>query len=308
MQNFQKRYFLKSTKFCEKEINELVADSLYTGVIPRFIPNKNIIFSYFRIKNYGDEKSNNLLTILNEAGLVKSIGYGNCLNIYRVIFYKDLINAQNKDDLPYDIKEKFDNLVFFIKPKRSNLLWDKIPILNNYMIAFVNRDYLFEVDKDILYEGSFEIYTKLYNFYSSNGYHLQAKHAHYRANESYRKLLLAKGGFKNKFRARIFDGFILKFLAGHGDRIWNPIVSSAIGIFLFSLLFFLLNGIIVQGREAKLVDYLYFSLTIFTGYSFSNVQPDITIPLMQPLIMAESAFGLMMVALIIFVITYQISK
>ncbi len=81
-----------------------------------------------------------------------------------------------------------------------------------------------------------------------------------------------------------------------------------IGIILFAFCFWKINGIIVQGREVKLIDYLYFSLTTFTGYSFPNIQPDISIPLMQPLVMGETVFGLMMVSLIIFVITYQISR
>ena len=62
------------------------------------------------------------------------------------------------------------------------------------MIAIVYADFLFDDRnesffefatflsshrKGLLYESSFEIYTKLYNFYSSNGDSLQAKHAHY---------------------------------------------------------------------------------------------------------------------------------
>lgn len=319
---FRNAIFFKSTKISEKEINEFVADTLSTKRLFPFILSKQIMFDAKKIE-YFESDSYFVLDALNKAEIIRYIGYGKALNIYKVIFYKDLIDAHQKGKISYEIKEKFDNLVFYKKPKENTHLWDKIPLLKNYMIALEYADFLFDDRKvsffefatslsshrkELLYESSFEIYTKLYNFYSSNGDSLQAKHAHYRANESYRKLLLAKGGFKNIIRARVFDGFILKVLAGHGDQIWNPIFSSMIGIILFAFCFWKINGIIVQGREIKLIDYLYFSLTTFTGYSFPNIQPDISIPLMQPLVMGETVFGLMMMSLVIFVITYQISR
>lgn len=318
---FRNAIFFNSTEISEKEINEFVADTLSTKKLFPFIFSKQIIFDVKKIE-YFEGNSNFILNALDEAEIIRYIGYGKALNIFKVIFYKDLIDAHQKGKISYEIKEKFDDLVFYKKPKENTHLWNKIPLLKNY-IAIPYLDFLFDDRKEpffefptflssnrkgLLYESSFEIYTKLYNFYSSNGDSLQAKHAHYRANESYRKLLLTKGGFKNIIRARVFDGFILKVLSGHGDQIWNPIFSSIIGVILFSFCFWKINGIVVQGREVKLIDYLYFSLTTFTGYSFPNIQPDISIPLMQPLVMGETVFGLMMVSLIIFVITYQISR
>jgi uncharacterized protein YjbI with pentapeptide repeats len=319
---FRTAIFFNSTEISEKDINEFVADTLSTKRPFPFILNKQIMFDVEKIEDF-ESDSDFVLDALNKEEIIRCIGYGKALNIYEVIFYKDLIDAHQKGKISYEIKEKFDDLVFYKKPKENSYLWNKIPLLKNYMTAIAYEDFLFDdreerffefptylssYRKGLLYESSFEIYTKLYNFYSSNGDSLQAKHAHYRANESYRKLLLAKGGFKNNIRARVFDGFILKVLAGHGDQIWNPIFSSMIGIILFAFCFWNINGIIVQGREVKLIDYLYFSLTTFTGYSFPNIQPDISIPLMQPLVMGETVFGLIMVSLIIFVITYQISR
>src|SRR5690606_1301465 len=125
--------------------------------------------------------------------IIRHIGYGKALNIFKVIFYKDLIDAHKKGEISYEIKEKFDDLVFYKKPKENIPLWNKIPLLKNYMIAIVYADFLFDDRKEsffefatflsshrkeLLYESSFEIYTKLYNFYSSNGDNLQAKHAH----------------------------------------------------------------------------------------------------------------------------------
>ncbi|MDI9395571.1 MAG: pentapeptide repeat-containing protein [Euryarchaeota archaeon] len=319
---FRNATFFNSTEIDEKEINEFVADTLSTKRPFPYILSKQIMFDVSKIE-YLESDFTFILNALNEAEIIRHIGYGKALNIFKVIFYKDLVDAHQKGEISYEIKEKFDDLVFYKKPKENIHLWDKIPLLKNYMIAIAYEDFLFDDKKEsffefetflsshrkeLLYESSFEIYTKLYNFYSSNGDSLQAKHAHYRANESYRKLLLTKGGFKNIIRARVFDGFILKVLAGHGDQIWNPIFTSMIGIILFAFCFWKINGIIVQGREVKLIDYLYFSLTTFTGYSFPNIQPDISIPLMQPLVMGETVFGLMMVSLIIFVVTYQISR
>jgi uncharacterized protein YjbI with pentapeptide repeats len=170
--------------------------------------------------------------------------------------------------------------------------------------------------KHALYQASLEVYNKLYHFYSDEGMDFRAKHAHYRRSEVKRKLLLVKheklytrDALPDTFRSA-FDRFFLKMLTGYGQNLMRPILISVFSIFAFGFIFWLLNGVAVdpEARGIQLLDYFYLSLTTFTGLGFSNVQPDITVPLMQPLIMLESVFGVTMVALIIFVITYQISS
>jgi hypothetical protein len=164
-----------------------------------------------------------------------------------------------------------------------------------------------------LYQQSLEVYNKLYHFYSAEGMDFRAKHAHYRRAEVKRKLLLVKHdslftrkALPDTFKA-VFDGLILKTLTGYGESLKRPVLISGFWIFAFAGLFKLVNGIEVTGRSIKLIDYLYLSLTTFTGLGFSNIQPNITVPCMQYLVMAESIFGVTMLALIIFVVTYQIS-
>lgn len=130
---------------------------------------------------------------------------------------------------------------------------------------------------------------------------------------------------KNKIKAIFFNWLILKLFTGYGDQIWRPIKISALFVLIiYPILFWLTNGITVTGRnEIFWYDYLYMSVTTFTGLGFSNIQPNIlsnftfvlpfievniVIPLSQLIVMSESAFGVMMVALIIFVITFQISR
>jgi hypothetical protein len=55
-----------------------------------------------------------------------------------------------------------------------------------------------------------------------------------------------QSGFRTLLGLQFFDGFILKILVGHGDRIWNPIFYSAVGIFLFAFSFLILDGILLM--------------------------------------------------------------
>jgi uncharacterized protein YjbI with pentapeptide repeats len=164
------------------------------------------------------------------------------------------------------------------------------------------------------YEVSLEVYNKLYHFYSDEGMNYRAKHAHYRRAEVKRKLLLVK--HENLYTRKalpdtlkaLFSRIILKNLTGHGEEIERPIGISAFWIIAFGVIFWIVDGIEVTGRSVQPIDYLYLSITTFTGLGFSNIQPDITVPCMQYLVMAESIIGVTMVALIIFVVTYQISR
>ncbi len=133
-------------------------------------------------------------------------------------------------------------------------------------------------------------------------------------------------------RARsIFDLVILRTLTGYGDRIGRPIFISGIIISLFAFLFWFSDGIVknVNGTVMCIndasndtlmyvhntqvapdwIDYLYHSITTFTSLGYSNIQPNLAVGhLPQILVAAESGLGVLMMALIIFVVTYQVSR
>lgn len=296
--------FLEEIK---KAISNDVFESIYND-LQKLDLIKSRTFANDSISNISLEDLGNSIDLTN---LLSNIGPREYILSYDLINY-----TQSEKELSTDVKRAINKAIF---PKKIfyNQLFKRVPVLeklqfmnisNKYLLISVNDECVLHYNSLEFYNSAHEVYNRLYNFYSTHGDTLNSKHTHYRRAESYRKFLLVKGGFKNIIRAGIFDGFILKILAGHGDRIWNPIVCSASGICLFALSFFILDGITVNDRKIKIIDYLYFSLTNFAGYSFPNVQPNITIPLVQPLVMAESIFGLMMVSLIIFVITYQISR
>ena len=106
---------------------------------------------------------------------------------------------------------------------------------------------------------------------------------------------------------------ILNLCTGHGDRISRPIGVSGLIIGLFALLFWLFDGIVknVNGKSTTpdCVDYLYHSITTFTSLGYSNIQPNPAAGhLPQVLVAIESGLGVLMMALIIFVVTYQVSR
>lgn len=161
-----------------------------------------------------------------------------------------------------------------------------------------------------LYQASYEVYNNLYNFYISSGRLDQAAKVHYRREEAHRKLMWQKGGF-DKFKS-LFN-WLIKLLTGYGDKIERPIGISVAIIMLFGIFFKATNGIIktVDNESVKpyWYDYLYHSITTFTSLGYSNIQPNITAgPWPQILVASESGFGVIMMALIIFVVTYQVSR
>lgn len=172
--------------------------------------------------------------------------------------------------------------------------------------------FLYDGSRADIYEASYEVYNNLYNFYIANGRLDQAAHVHYRMGEVHRKLRWARGGLRNRARS-IFDLLILRMLTGYGDRIAHPIIFSGSMVAFFALLFWLTNGIVktVDGKHVALCccDYLYHSFTTFMGIGSSNIQPNLAAGhLPQILVAAESGLGVLMMALIIFVVTYQVSR
>ena len=163
-----------------------------------------------------------------------------------------------------------------------------------------------------LYEASYEVYNNLYYFYIQSGKLEEALRMHYRRCEVRRKLLREKGWI-NRLRSWIFDFFILKLLTGYGVKISRPLIASALTILSFAFLFWLTNGI-VKNVNGKMVapdffDYFYHSVITFTSLGYSNIQPNLAVGhFPQILAAAESILGALMIALLIFTITYRVSR
>jgi uncharacterized protein YjbI with pentapeptide repeats len=184
--------------------------------------------------------------------------------------------------------------------------------------GMIQPEFIYKESRASLYEASYEVYNNLYNFYIANGRLDQAAHVHYRRGEVHRKLRWARGGWKNwtglKYKTRsIFDLVILRTLTGYGDKIARPIGISVLVIGLFAALFWHFDGIVknVNGTQVTpdWVDYLYHSITTFTSLGYSNIQPNLAAGhLPQILVAAESGLGVLMMVLIIFVVTYQVSR
>ena len=172
--------------------------------------------------------------------------------------------------------------------------------------------YLYEGSVEELYEASYEVYNNLYYFYIQNGRLEDALRMHYRRCEVRRKLLREQGWI-NRLRSWIYDFFILKLLTGYGVKISRPLMASAIIILIFAFLFWLTNGI-VKSVDGKMVtpdffDYFYHSVITFTSLGYSNIQPNLAVGhLPQILAAAESILGALMIALLIFTITYRVSR
>lgn len=307
------------TNLDEKEIHEYIADYAIGGFCKYSIKSKII----FDVKEIGNEikESIDLLNILKNEGLVKKAMWVSSTTFRDVIFYTDIINfdlkAKTNDDT-INIRKKVDTLLLNRHGEMSFSFLQKVPIfkrLSKYAIISTNNNFLYKLDKCTLLEHSYEVYNKMYNLYSTEGEPFRVKHAHYRRAEVYRKLLLVRNnlfsfdGIKDRLRSWVFDWFILKNLTSYGESFLKPILISLFWIIAFGGLFWRINGVDISGiRDVRILDYFYLSLTTFTGLGFANVQPDISVALMQPLVMAESILGLTMTALIIFVITYQIAR
>lgn len=295
----------------DKEINEIVGDSLKSNKILR----KNYRFSFINKLNFFVLK-NLKITILH-------------LNVNSIILNYEAIERKEPEIASklhgkgmFRYAGRGDKLLFFdinrelIKknPENSkNSKFEEMPELTNCIIKdnLFQQDFLFQGKTDFYYEASYEVYNNLYNFYITNGRLDKAAEVHYRREDVNRKLRWEKGGW-SKFRS-IFDLLIVRGLTGYGDKIERPFILSFIFIFLFAVFFKLTDGIVktVNGNivEPGWIDYLYHSITTFTSLGYSNIQPNLAIEYWpQFLVSIESGLGIMMMALIIFVITYQVSR
>lgn len=329
--SFRNATFFKEENIDEKEINEFIADTCYLKGRYPYQYKKEILFDAVKIKKLCMEQNipDTFLTKLKEIDVIRGCNWGKNpwkdignqsvvmtllprQFMYRkpltetlvnnmVIEYKNVINAYENKKLTLKEKQFFDDLVI----SKSLLGID--------FLLPVDEDPLIDINQKELYEASYEVYNKLYNFYKFEGDSFRIKHTHYRASEVSRKLLNLNNnwntveGLKDRFYW-LFDWLVLKMLTGYGESILRPVLISIFWIIAFGFIYMILEGVKVVGRAANWFDCFYLSMTTFTSLGFADVQPDITVKWMQPLIMAESTMGVAMVALIIFVITYKISR
>ena len=296
----------------DKEINEIVGDTLKSNNILR----KICRFSFINKLNSLGLKILKIKTlplnfkpiILNYKTIEKNKPY-----IGLKLRGKGMFRYAGQEDKIIFVDIYREVLIKNPENGKNRIEFEEIPELTNCIFKdnLLLQDYLFQGKPDFYYEASYEVYNYLYNFYITNGRLDKAAEVHYRREEVNRKLRWEKGIW-SKFRS-IFDLLVVRGLTGYGDKIERPFIFSSIFILLFAVLFKLTDGIVktVNGNivEPDCIDYLYHSITTFTSLGYSNIQPNLAIGhLPQILVSIESGLGIMMMALIIFVITYQVSR
>ena len=287
---------LRNAKFeGEKEINEIVADFLKKG-------NKELaVLDVWKIKEDNSEVAARLL----EEGLVRYVSVG------KIIVFFDRKGRRVVEN-PENAESKFFQRLRKRRNSEEEENYVEISELNDLIEREGLEKYLYEGSVEVLYEASYEVYNNLYYFYIQSGKLEEALRMHYRRCEVRRKLLREKGWI-NRLRSWIFDFFILKLLTGYGVKISRPLIASALTILSFAFLFWLTNGI-VKNVNGKMVapdffDYFYHSVITFTSLGYSNIQPNLAVGhFPQILAAAESILGALMMALLIFTITYRVSR
>ena len=308
-----------------KEINEIVGDALGSWFIHihgdnNKYPTKIISrIAYFVLTKILNEKSNvplhpkpsvidmetveikapDVAAKLRGEGLIRYAGDENGISLDRIIFFDWSSGCAIKNP---------EN------PRRHERSLVRVEELADLILkdGRIQSDFLYKGSRASLYEASYEVYNNLYNFYTANGRLDQAAHVHYRRGEAHRKLLKEKGVL-DWWRSLIFDFFVLNLMTGYGDKIRRPVRASIIFIVGFAALFQLSEGI-VKNVNGELVepdgwDYLYHSITTFTSLGYSNIQPNLAAGhLPQLLVAVESGLGVLMMALIIFVVTFKVSR
>jgi len=291
---------LRNAEFeSEKEINEIVADFLKKG-------NDVVVLDVSEIEMDDSEVAARLLA----EGLVRHVWVGK-----RIVFFdrkrrRVVRNPENAESKFFQRLQKRRNSEEEENEEEENYV--EISELNGLIEREGLEKYLYEGSVEGLYEASYEVYNNLYYFYIQNGRLEDALRMHYRRCEVRRKLLREQGWI-NRLRSWIYDFLILKLLTGYGVKISRPLVASAMIILIFAFLFWLTNGIVksVDGRVVApdFLDYLYHSVITFTSLGYSNIQPNLAVGhLPQVLAATESVLGALMMALLIFTITYRVSR
>jgi hypothetical protein len=301
----------------DKEINEIVGDALaswFVWILGR--TERHSIKSILKLMCF------NIIKVLNKKPCIPLFLKPSVLDVEQMITAKAATKLREKGLVRYVGNDK---IIFFNRSsgcvienpesmRRDEKSLIKVKELTDLILkdGKIQPEFLYKDSRADLYEASYEVYNNLYNFYIANGRLDQAAHVHYRRGETHRKLSWARGGLKNRAKS-IFDLMILRFLTGYGDNIARPITVSALIIGVFAALFWHFDGIVknVNGELATpdWIDYLYHSVTTFTSLGYSNIQPNLAAGhLPQVLVAAESGLGVLMMALIIFVVTYQVSR
>lgn len=283
----------------ERDINEIIAD-LLNG------KKSLVVLDVGKIENIDKKYGFKVSLKLRKMGLVRYVPSKEDRD--DVATFKDIIIYDREKGevivkIPYGIRR-------FLK--KGDYRGYKIKEIKDLIDKYGIEEILYDGSKKELYEASYEVYSKLYNFFIQNGMIDKALAMHYRRGEVNRKLLNEMGGL-NRLRSWLYDFLILKVLTGYGVKLLRPLIVGLFIILIFAFLFWLTDGIIkeVNGTfiQPDFWDYLYFSVTTFTTLGYSNIQPNLTsghIP--QLLVALESFLGILIMSLFIFVITYRVSR
>ncbi len=298
----------KIFKYCKKDIYELTGD--YIKYSNRKFYSYLDSFKRYGFKRYVSDKCNKIkktplysnLVVL-DVDEIRRRDFELAKRLYNEGLVKYITRVETDDAIDYPI-------VFFDKnskkavriPELENIedLREEIPDFENYVDIPELENYVectFNEDKKFLYDVSHYVYSSLYNFLISSGKVDDALKAHVRENEVYRKLLKEK---RNLIPYCLHT--ILKYLTGYGVG-----VKRALSLLLLLLVVKLcksLHGFLsIIVRFNKFLDPNLLGIwEIFKPYSMLIIN---LINLAANAIEGLEAFIL---ALVIFVITYRISR
>ena len=186
--------------------------------------------------------------------------------------------------------------VDFLKASLSCVkLWhvklEKAKLLTRH--NFIGRD---PIDEKGALSAS-EAYRNIKQYFITSGRYDDASWASFKERQLERKHL-----FQNK-KLSYIPSLLMALLCGYGEKPYRVIASSFAIVFLYSLIYFLLNILNVPQDYAagslNVWDYIYFSIVTFTTLGFGDLTPKLT-PFFQMLTCSEAFVGAFMMGLFVF--------
>jgi hypothetical protein len=142
-----------------------------------------------------------------------------------------------------------------------------------------------------------EAYRNLKQYFIAHGRYDDSSWASFKEKQLERKYL-----FENK-KIAYLPSLLMAILCGYGEKPYRVIISSISIVFIYSLIYGLLNALnIPEGSNLlslKAWDYIYFSIVTFTTLGFGDLTPKM-IPLFQMLTGSEAFIGAFMMGLFVF--------
>ncbi len=185
----------------------------------------------------------------------------------------------------------------FLKATFSNVKFWHAKLHNAKFItrnSFVGKN---PIDEKGLLSAS-EAYRNLKQYFIANGRYDDSSWAHFKERQLERRQL-----FKGK-KLLYLPSLIMALLCGYGEKPYRVIVSSAALVFIYSIIYSVLDILKASSEHASvngfnIWDYIYFSIVTFTTVGFGDLSPKM-VPLFQMLVSSEAFVGAFMMGLFVF--------